>query len=128
MQGDWIGMPKRVTSRRIETLELQGEGSFIVLRMMPYGIAKQARQFVGIGDVKNRTDMTLEQKQEWIAKETALTEKLIFGSIVDWNWVGDDDQPLPIPKTGDDLERLTSEEVLFILNHVQGLGKEAQKN
>lgn len=105
----------RVTSRRVETPELQGEGSFVVFRKLSHGAVKEVRRFMVIGDVKERKDLTVEQIDEMITKEETLTLELVSNGIVEWNWQDDAGNPLPIPKTTEDLDKMTDEEVQYIV-------------
>ena len=105
----------RVTSRRVETPELQGEGSFVVFRKLSHGAVKEVRRFMVIGDVKERKDLTVEQIDEMIAKEEKLTLDLISNGVMDWNWQDENGNPLPIPKTTEDLDKMTDEEVQYIV-------------
>lgn len=105
----------RVTSRRVETPELQGEGSFVVFRKLSHGAVKEVRRFMVIGDVKERKDLTVEQIDEMIAKEEILTLELVSNGIAEWNWQDDAGNPLPIPKTTEDLDKMTDEEVQYIV-------------
>lgn len=106
----------RVTSKKVDTKDLQGEGSFVEYKPVSWKTAKQARMFLAIGDVSNRVDMTDEQKQRHMEQETALTEECLFGSIVAWNWADENNNPLPIPRKAEDLDLLTGEEVNFLLS------------
>ena len=105
----------RVTSRRVETPELQGEGSFVVFRKLSHGAVKEVRRFMVIGDVKERKDLTVEQIDEMIAKEEKLTLDLISNGVMEWNWQDENGNPLPIPKTTEDLDKMTDEEVQYIV-------------
>jgi len=105
----------RVTSRRVETPELQGEGSFVVFRKLSHGAVKEVRRFMVIGDVKERKDLTVEQIDEMIAKEEMLTLELVSNGIAEWNWQDENGNPLPIPKTTEDLDKMTDEEVQYIV-------------
>lgn len=110
----------RVTSKRIETKDLQGEGSFIVVKTVGWKTAKRINEFLIMGNVELRADMTNEQKKKHVDEETALTEQILFSSIVDWNWADENNNALPIPRTTDDLDLLTVEEVQFLLSSVTG--------
>lgn len=118
----------RVTSKRIETPELQGEGSYIIVRPLEWKITKLAREFLAIGDVSVRTDMTDEQKIAHIKEETRLTEMCLFGSILEWNWSDEEGRPLPLPRTPEDLDALTNDEVSFLTNCALGKYEAKAKN
>lgn len=110
----------RVTSKRIETTNLQGEGSFIIVKTVGWKTAKKINEFLSIGNVMSRADMTNEQKKKHVDEETALTEQILFSCIVDWNWADETGVPLPIPMNTEDLDLLTVDEVQFLLSSVTG--------
>jgi hypothetical protein len=113
----------RVTSKRIETKDLQGEGSYIVVKPVSYSTAKKARAFV-----LNVPGDNQKARSKQAEDEIQFTEKMIFESIVEWNWTGDDDQPLPIPRKTEDLDALTVEEVNFIVQSITGMTGTQAKN
>lgn len=99
-------MPKRQYIRTVETPELQGEDSWIKIRDLNYGYVKQLQK-----------EMAGMKPEEQVKKNDELIRKV----VVDWNWVDDDDQPLPTPKDDETVvDRLTANEVLFISRQVQG--------
>lgn len=110
----------RVTSRRIETPELQGEGSFVLFRKLSWGTAKKARRFMMIGDVRARADLTVEEIDKMLAEEAALTIDLVANGVLLWNWQDENGQPLHPPKSTEDLDLLTTDEVTFIVSCCSG--------
>lgn len=117
----------RVTSKRIETIDLQGEGSFIVVKPVGWKTAKKINEFLIMGNVEVRADMSDPEKKKHIEEETALTEQVLFSSIVEWNWADENGTALPIPRTTDDLDLLTVEEVQFLLSSVTGKNGDLKK-
>ena len=113
----------RVTSKRIETTNLQGEGSFIVVKPVSYSTAKKARAFLFV-----EGGNTTEEKQGLADEQTQFTEKMIFESVVSWNWTDDENNPLPIPRKTEDLDALTVEEVNFIVQSITGMTGTQEKN
>ena len=112
-------MPKRQSIKNIPTPELQGDDSYVIYRPMTF---EEAQELRNIGrkmqaDVdkalngyatKNKIelkDMTAEQNENALA-EAGLNPDEIFDfmhkqmaeRIIEWNWVDDDDKPLPQPK------------------------------
>ncbi len=118
----------RISSKKIETPDLQGEGSYITIKPIAYKVAKEAGRFLALGDVSLRTDMTADEKVAHTTREQELTEQLIFGSIIDWNWSDEAGTPLPLPKSADDLDLLTSDEVAFLVSAIVGLTTGETKN
>jgi hypothetical protein len=106
----------RITSKKVDTKDLQGEGSFVEYKPVSWKTAKAARYFLSVGDVTNRIDMSDAEKQRHTEEETKLTEECLFGSIIAWNWADENNKPLPVPRTVEDLDLLTSEEVNFLLS------------
>lgn len=99
-------MPKRQFIRKIDTPELQGEDSWIKVRDLNYGYVKKLQ--------KAMAEMSDEEK-------VAANDELIRKVVVDWNWVDDDDNPLPKPHEDETVvDQLTANEVLFISKQVQG--------
>lgn len=113
----------RVATKRIETIDLQGEGSYLIIKSVDWATAKKINGFLSIGNVKERADMTPEQKKKHLEAETELTERCLFTSIVFWNWADEDNNPLPVPRKTEDLDRLTNEEVQFLIEAVTGRNK-----
>lgn len=110
----------RITSKRVETPDLQGEGSYVVFRRLSWGAAKEARRFVMIGDVHNRADLTVDQIEKMIADEEKLTLELVLNGVLSWNWQDEEGKDLPIPKSTEDLDKMTAEEVQFLVNCCSG--------
>lgn len=118
----------RVTGKRIDSKEFQGEGSFVVLRPLPWKAAKEARKFIAVGNVSSRTDISDEEKEQRIEAESNFTEDMIFRSVVEWNWTDDNGAPLPVPRKQEDLELLTMDEVSFLVESIIGLSDSKAKN
>ena len=74
-------MAKRIAYRRFETPDLQGEDSYVLLSGLKLG---ERREYIKASKVKD-FDM--------IEAGSALFVKHIVG----WNWVDDDNNPLPLP-------------------------------
>ena len=113
-------MPKRVTTRRIETPELQGEESYIEVKLISFGMSRQIRVFEMLGNARVRNDLKPDEIGKLVDQESKLTENVIFDHLLGWNWVNDNGEPLPLPKTSGDLDKLTLDEIFFILNCIKG--------
>ena len=66
--------------RTIESTAVQGEGSFVKVKSMTIN------EMMGYGNSKDKD-----------ADPAKLGLQILDDMIVDWNWVDDDDNPLPIP-------------------------------
>lgn len=118
----------RVTSKKIETKDLQGEGSYVVLRKMSYGDTKQSMKFLALGDVSQREDMSSEEKLSKMNEEAAFTESMIFNGVVEWNWSDENGNALPVPRKAEDLDKLTMEEVSFLVTALTTIPESVAKN
>lgn len=99
-------MPKRLYIRTYNTEEVQGEGSFVKLRDRSYGKSKEIA-----AQVANMTD---EEKAESVLQD-------MRDRILEWNWVDDDGQPLPLPSEDPDLfDRLYEQEVQLLTKVIRG--------
>lgn len=103
-----------------DSTEVQGEGSWIKVRLLKHGQAKQlTRAFGGVAG-KGPDEIAPEQYDE--LQKT--NEELVSSAVFDWNWTDDDGQPLPLPK--DDpavIDELTELEHQFIGNALRGVGE-----
>jgi len=111
-------MPSRryKSRRRIKTDDIQGEGSFVVISAMTYAHAQDLFAEDGVTLSQN---FTAEQGFE-------LLQRL----ILEWNWVDDDDEPLPIPSEGEGvLKGLPIEELDYLLGliNITRVSKEEEK-
>lgn len=118
----------RITSKRIETTDLQGEGSFVVIRKMSYGDTKQSMKFLAFGDVEQREDMTPEDKLKKMNEEAAFTESILFNGVVEWNWSDENGNALPVPRKTEDVDKLTMEEVSFLVEALTTTPESQAKN
>lgn len=110
-------MPKRQATRKVSTVEIMGEDSFVVYR--PIKVKEQRELMetskgfqksildhteafaVSIG--KKVSELTADEEKQAVSTLDDANEMLHFMDktlaerIVDWNWVDDDDEKLPIP-------------------------------
>jgi hypothetical protein len=127
-------MPQRANVRTFDTSEVQGEGSYIMLRPMT------------LGEVLNAQRAAEERLTFWyrlarffgrlVQRKPSPTEIArqnmadVISYVREWNWVDDDGQPLPFPS--DDasvLFRLSMAEMRLITACVNGERQsEEQKN
>lgn len=85
---------------RIDASSVQGEGAWIEWRRMTYGERKDALE-------------------KWLALEegperVAFVESLLYDHLSGWNFVDEQGQPLPLPKSAADEGVLYVEEVDFL--------------
>lgn len=101
-------MSKRQSVKRHESVEVQGEGSFVVVSAVK---VKEIRAIRKISDSPEFDDF-----------EGGI--KLLSRHVVDWNWVDDDDKPLPTPKEKPEIiEELTDQESQFLVSLLMGESK-----
>jgi len=112
-------MPQRQSIITYDSTSVQGEGSWIKVRLISHGEQKQFTRAYGgmVGrEIKDIDPQALETMQE-------ANDALICKNVIDWNWVDDDGQPLPLPK--DDpavVDLLTEFEHQFIADAMKGEG------
>jgi len=104
-------MPQRKSVRRFESLEIQGDDSWIEVSRLTVGEARVINEQQGKDDLDSfEAVLPLYQKH-----------------IVNWNWVDDDGEPLPLPKNDPDVvDGLTDQEFAFVAECLSG--EESQKN
>jgi hypothetical protein len=104
-------MAQRVSTRKVLSDEVQGEGSFVMLRALPYSMISQR----------------VKVDQEDFKQVLAFNETFLASVVVDWNWVDDAGEALPLP--ADDpgvVEKLVIPEFQFIAT-AAGLDGTAKK-
>ena len=93
-------MPQRLNQATHKSDEVQGEGSFVVLRRQTLGETIRHAALVDAGKVPDAS------------------RDAILACVIDWNWVDDQGRPLPLPSKGLDLDLLTDEEVSFLVTKI----------
>ena len=106
-------MPKRINKllRKIDSSEVQGDGSYVMMKAPT------------IGDIR---EGTIPDKSD----NAASTEYAVFllGRLVkEWNWVNDNDEPLPQPNP-DIIAELPYPEIKFLMDSLNLEGLSDQKN
>ena len=92
-------MAQRVSTSKVLSDSVQGEGSFVVLRAIPYGL------------IRERATMATDD----MAQMLAFNAQFLASVVVEWNWVDDEGNPLPLP--ADDpgvIDKLVLPEFQFI--------------
>jgi len=90
-----------------------GEGSYVVLHPVKYKEARAALRMAEDG----KSDV---EKEEHV-------NSLLRNSIVEWDWVDDDGELLPVPADGFDIDELYNHEITFLISALLGTEQE-QKN
>jgi len=101
-------MPQRKNVKKVTTVTLQGEESYVVYTPMKVGEVRTVRKLS-------------EENPKYDAFEGGLA--MLAAHIKDWNWV--DEEGSPLAKPGEDasvLDKLTSEEVEFLSDLLLGKG------
>jgi len=100
-------MAKRTTVKRFDTDEVQGEGSYVVLSSLK------------VKEIRHLRNADKAKDNDFDAFDEGC--KLLAQHIVDWNWVDDEDQPLPLPKGKVSvIDMLTNEESEFLSDLMTG--------
>lgn len=116
----------RVTSYRVDTKDLQGEGSFVVFRRLGWKSAREVRKFIMLGNVRERPDLSVDEIEKRIAEEERLTSDCVLNGILEWNWEDEHGKPIAIPTKMSDLDDLTADEVTFLIEHATGSAKQQE--
>lgn len=127
-------MPERKVSRKVETPEIQGEDSYIILRPMTVGevlslqrdaeqSAKKRRGLRGLWARLRKKKMTQADIYESFVKR-------VLSFVADWNWVDEHGQPLPKPRSSPDVAALlTNFEIAGLTGIIYGTNEsEEAKN
>jgi hypothetical protein len=108
-------MAKRLSTVKVDASKVQGEGAYIEWRRMTWGERKLHRDKAKAGEFD--------------------PVALILQSLVSWNWVDGDGNPMPLLTSEADLDALYDEEVTYLadvaIRAMQGkleLTREAEKN
>lgn len=113
-------MPQRQSIVTMDSAEVQGEGSWIKVRLITHGQQKQITAQYGDIVGKSAAEVSPERRAELQYANDAL----ICNAVFDWNWVDDQGTPLPLPK--DDpavIDLLTEVEHQFIAGALRGEGE-----
>jgi len=107
-------MPKRKNIFRVDSGEVQGEDSYVVLRRPSWGAQKLF-------------DQALQEQN--VVEMTEKIERLLCECIKEWNWVDDDGNPLPTPHEDPSvLDRLVDTEITFLIQTLQRSARKKRKN
>jgi hypothetical protein len=105
-------MAQRISTHKVLSDEVQGEGSYVVLRALPYSMISE----------RSKVD------QDDFAQVLAFNETFLASVVVDWNWVNDAGEALPLPSADPGVvNQLVIPEFQFIAN-AAGLDSSAKKD
>ena len=106
-------MPQRMSIKRFESPEIQGDDSWIEVSRLTVGEARIINEQQGKDDLDSfEAVLPLYRKH-----------------ITNWNWVDDDGEPLPLPEDDPDvIDRLTDREFAFVAECLSGGSEDEQKN
>lgn len=100
-------MPQRDSTRRLDSSEVQGDGSYVVFRRLEVGLVKEIRS-----NPNGKTNLELNMDS-------------ILACVVDWNWVDDEGTPLPLPNEDPTvLDKLFFSETDFLIDAIWGTDEE----
>jgi hypothetical protein len=105
-------MPKRKTTRRkFPSTEVQGADSWIVIKMPTWGELKELKRLLSQADEDDDAAQAASEAHE----------RMMIEKILDWNWVDDDGNLLPLPsENAAVLNALTGDEMIFIAEALRG--------
>ena len=122
-------MPKRQTVKRHETEEIQGEDSYVVVTGIKVRDIRRLRKMVRNEGLQERNEEHREkgESEEEPTDQFEESLKLIAKHVTKWNWVDDDEEPLPVPAENPEvMDELTNEEAVFLTELM--IGSIAAKN
>lgn len=97
-------MARQLAVVTIPSDAVQGEGSWVKVRAITHGQAKELQRLAQAGD---------------LAAIQAASDPLLMAHIVDWNWADETGVPLPLPKNDPTvLDRLLEVETDFLGNAI----------
>lgn len=109
-------MPKRVSVTTVKSEVVQGEDSWVkITRPQVKDIVDIQKRYAG--------------KEDDATANIEAGKELIRQQVIDWNWVDDNDAPLPNPRQDPDIvERLTDLEMRFLFDQFKLGTNETTKN
>lgn len=126
-------MPKRQSTKTIETPEMQGDDSWIKVRPPTVKESKKHRNTLReierqLEDVQSAGGDSLKEQELDDEKET-LGLQFMSTFFIAWNWVDDDDESLPQPLDNPDVfESCNAFEIKYLGNLITDLmGSEDEK-
>lgn len=128
-------MAQRQRSQRVSSEVVQGKGSYVIVRRLTLDEARQYQQEASSEYEVNDDLSDAENKALQAAFNEARevrSRELLSRFIIEWDWVDDDGNPLPQPKTDPDVFlKLTDLEFQFLsrcLTDMSELEKKGSKH
>src|SRR3990167_1544878 len=112
-------MPKRQRVVRHKSDEVQGPGSWVDMRAVSVKEGREARKesqalFDKHGVPHDTKPEDFENYPEFAEEYTEMTQGALATIFIHWNWVDDDDEPLPQPGDPAVMDMLTMTEVAYL--------------
>jgi hypothetical protein len=123
-------MAKRLNNLKISSEHLQGENSFISLKVLTVEQWTQRQELVLEANkaLKNE-ELTADERQAIIDGVNKRLNNLHAQIITGWDWVDNDDKPLPLPCEDPGVwDQLTMREVAFIIEQIERSAAEEKKD
>lgn len=122
-------MPRRNNLMRVASDAVQGEGSFVLLRRIRWETQQEAQLKLAeaAGGEIASDGQGVRVTTEFLQINADFTRDLLRQCVVDWNWVDDNEEPLPKPSDPAALGLLNVDEVQFIVRALQP-GRDELKN
>ena len=104
--------------RRVDSAEVQGDGSYVVIQSPGFDVLGDLLSVANIVGDKGKPD------ELDLSKISGETMQAIFGllekTVVEWDWVNDNGDPLPQPREDPEVIRreLSQEEQTFLVAHL----------
>lgn len=128
-------MAQRQGFVRVDSAEVQGEGSFVVVRKISYAQRQATSRLLATlygGQVpQNAVDLAAQGPISLAVLDgsDALAREMVVGNVVAWNWVDDAGEPMPLPGIEPRvMDWLTEEEVKFIVAAINKTVGPTEKN
>lgn len=118
-------MPKRQNNQHIISAEMQGDDSWIEIDSPTMGEMKDYRKNIHrlqerIEQLKAEGEKEASPRIQAINDEIGEAGKVLIAKYVKaWNWVGNDDMPLPQPHEPGAVDLITLREVRYIMKQFQ---------
>lgn len=120
---------KRQNVKRYDTQNLQGDGSWIEVRLALIGesrvFTKEAQR---LKIAASEVDAGSEEGDALVAEATKLGHDWYGRNVIAWNWKDEDGNPLPIPSIDPGvLDLLTQPEVEYLAAAINGSAEDQKK-
>ena len=93
-------MSKRPTTIKVDASSVQGEGAYIIFKRLTWGERRDyLKKYIALETPEERSKSSLQ---------------FLLDHLVDWNWVDEKGDPLPLPKNAKGEAALYEEEGNFL--------------